>query len=330
MQDDSLNRPGASTQEAWTETPTETSPMTQYPPIEFSGQHSNQSGDTEEIDPNNLPQIVYLRGDEPYFNDFAWGAEKVMEVLGIRRSRLTQITGRELRVGRRRDGRYIRPFYRPGDVEEYLSWTRATASHKKSSETVDEAAQNLTEQAEVFSQKFSAQSEELKSLLIQGQNTQLKKLTQGVTGLQQHVLATSKAQNEVLRLAEKATESKLLGFEKLLLENQQRMVSLQEQQLQLQKATVELISRTQFLETILLEQVGQVGPKIEPKVEQKVEQKVEPESPAAENGVDPRGRPLFCKRPQKLSVGCHPARKTGRDDFSVKTGKVIFRRPISR
>jgi hypothetical protein len=103
-----------------------------------------ESGPHEKTE--NLPMVVWLTGLEPYFNEFCLDAEEVMERLSIRRSRLTQIAGKELRVGRARIDRYIRPVFRPCDVEEYKSWTRPTASHQKSSEILNEAADQLGDQ----------------------------------------------------------------------------------------------------------------------------------------------------------------------------------------
>ena len=96
---------------------------------------------------DQLPLSLWLKGDEPYFKEFSLDAEEVMQQLGIKRSRLRQISGNELRVGRKRVERYIRPFYRPDDVEKYLSWTRATASHQKSSQMLNSAAEKLSEQS---------------------------------------------------------------------------------------------------------------------------------------------------------------------------------------
>jgi hypothetical protein len=94
-----------------------------------------------------IPMIVWLRGDEPWFNQFDMDAESVMAALGIKRSRLTQISGKDLRVGRVRMDRYIRPVYRSLDVEQYLKWTRATASHQKSSDAIKIAVDQLQEQS---------------------------------------------------------------------------------------------------------------------------------------------------------------------------------------
>ena len=95
---------------------------------------------------DDFPMIVWLRGDEPWFTQFDMDAEAVMHALGIKRSRLTQISGRELRVGRVRVDRYIRPVYRSTDIEKYLTWTRATASHQKSSDAIKTAVEQLHEQ----------------------------------------------------------------------------------------------------------------------------------------------------------------------------------------
>ena len=96
---------------------------------------------------SDLPMVVWLTGDEPYFSDFKLDAEAVMGALNIKRSRLTQISGRELRVGRTRIDRYIRPMYREEDVQEYLTWTKPTATSKRSSEMVEQAAAALAEQS---------------------------------------------------------------------------------------------------------------------------------------------------------------------------------------
>lgn len=95
---------------------------------------------------DKLDMVVWLRGDEPFFNEFSLNADQVMKHLNIKRSRLTQISGKELRVGRTRIDRYIRPVYRPEDIEEYLQWTRPTASHQKSSKVLEEAAQKLSKE----------------------------------------------------------------------------------------------------------------------------------------------------------------------------------------
>lgn len=102
----------------------------------------------------SLPMIVWLRGDEPYAEDFNLDAEAAMATLGIKRSRLTQISGKELRVGRKRIDRYVRPVYRTEDIEEYQGWTRATATHQRSSSAIKEAADELRQHSQELTDTF--------------------------------------------------------------------------------------------------------------------------------------------------------------------------------
>ncbi len=108
-----------------------------------------------------LPQIVWLRGDEPYCSTFALDAEAVMQRLGIKRTRLTQISGRELRVGRIRRGRYVAPVYRAEDVEAYAAWTRPTAAHLKSSQVLEDAARALSQQGDAVAERVHDDLEHL-------------------------------------------------------------------------------------------------------------------------------------------------------------------------
>lgn len=103
---------------------------------------------------DDLPMVVWLRGDEPYGEAFTMDAEAAMEALGIKRSRLTQISGKELRVGRKRIDRYVRPVYRQEDIEEYKGWTRAPATHQRSSSALKEAADELREHSQGLTDQF--------------------------------------------------------------------------------------------------------------------------------------------------------------------------------
>ncbi len=95
-----------------------------------------------------LPMVVHLRGDEECVEDFLFDAQAAMEFLGIKRSRLTQISGKELRVGRIRQDRYVRPVYRKIDLDDYQSWTRKTASHQSSSQAIETAVEKLEGQCQ--------------------------------------------------------------------------------------------------------------------------------------------------------------------------------------
>ena len=92
------------------------------------------------MEQQQLPMVVWLRGDE---DDFVLSADETMAELNIRRSRLTQISGKELRVGRRRVDRYIKPFYRRVDVQAYKDWTRAAVTHQRSAGVVAEVISDI-------------------------------------------------------------------------------------------------------------------------------------------------------------------------------------------
>ncbi len=120
---------------------------------------------TREFEEEDLPLVLWLRGDEAICDEFTVDADTAMQMLGIKRSRLTQISGRELRVGKIRIDRYIRPVYRAIDIQNYLQWTRASVSHQKSSQAIELAAKKMDEQRETllqlleeFSQNFQEES----------------------------------------------------------------------------------------------------------------------------------------------------------------------------
>lgn len=104
-----------------------------------------------------LPKVVWLRGDEPYFHEFSLDADQAMEILGIRRSRLNQISGKELRVARARMGRYIRPVYRPIDIEQYQAWIRPSSSHVKSTDIINTAVKALEEKADILEKTLTSE-----------------------------------------------------------------------------------------------------------------------------------------------------------------------------
>jgi hypothetical protein len=158
---------------------------------------------------DDFPMIVWLRGDEPWFQQFDMDAEAVMNALGIKRSRLTQIAGKELRVGRVRVDRYVRPVFRRTDVEQYLSWTRATASHQKSSDAIKIAVDQLGRQSDLIQKTLDDVTlrftEEIKVDLhhfISGA------VSDGVTPIQQRIKAIEIAiQERVQALEENLTQS---------------------------------------------------------------------------------------------------------------------------
>ena len=112
-----------------------------------------------------LPIDLSLDGSEPYFQEFCLGADDVMKRLGIKRSRLRQISGDQLRVGRKKVDRFIRPFYRICDVNNYLEWTRASASHLKSSKVIEESTRVFNQTWEEFTSQNFARWQKFEDLL---------------------------------------------------------------------------------------------------------------------------------------------------------------------
>lgn len=114
---------------------------------------------------HDLPMIVHLQGDEDFVTEFSIDAEEAMYKLGIKRSRLTQISGKELRVGRIRVDRYVRPMYRAKDIEDYQNWTRATATHQSASQILQSSVtEMLANLKDVSSSQTHIQTERLKTL----------------------------------------------------------------------------------------------------------------------------------------------------------------------
>lgn len=128
---------------------------------EFSRQGASSLVATSSQATDALPQIVWIRGDEPYAGDFSLSVEDVMTALGIKRSRLTQISGRELRVGKTRVDRFIKSVYRQADLDEYRAWTRPTATHQKSASIVREAIDGLHEEQKAITERLAAVAQEV-------------------------------------------------------------------------------------------------------------------------------------------------------------------------
>lgn len=147
--------------------------------------------------------IVWLRGDE---EEFTLSAEDVMAVLDIKRSRLTQISGRELRVGRRRVDRYLKPFYRPADVYSYQESTRAALTRQRSAAAVSSVADDIETRHKTLLQEMSAQ---LNAAVTDTSQTLQKKLSALLLALH------SKANLAVAEDNFSQTSKILRGFENL-------------------------------------------------------------------------------------------------------------------
>ena len=149
-----------------------------------------------------LPMTVQLKGYEDYFPDFSWDAKKVMEVLGIKRSRLNQISGEELRVGKARIDRYLRPIYRPEDVQKYLEWTKPTASHKRSTNIIDQARNKLDKTSEDLKTSLLGQHDILNKEMTGLLNQTTKDITENTNAIQENLFRKLK------KLDQKAHEYK--------------------------------------------------------------------------------------------------------------------------
>lgn len=168
-----------------------------------------------------LPMTVWLRGDEPLCEEFTLDADAVMDQLGIKRSRLTQISGKQLRVGRMRLGRYLRPVYRQADVDEYLKWTRATATHLKSSSVLKDAALRLEERSEALTNRLEVLGASLPDRLRQTE----RKLSRGLV---RSVARLFQRQTRLVRRLETRLESARKGLTAKADETHTRLANLED------------------------------------------------------------------------------------------------------
>lgn len=120
----------------------------------------------EQLFSQDLPMVHIFRGDEELVSEFNQSAEKAMEILGIKRSRLNQISGRELRVAKIRTNGYVRPFYRLIDLQEYLAWSRAPVTHKRSTEVIDDVVSRLEAHAMDLKEGLSEEGNALHSTMV--------------------------------------------------------------------------------------------------------------------------------------------------------------------
>ena len=164
-----------------------------------------------------MPMCVWLRGDEDS-NDFTMTAEEVMVELNIKRSRLTQISGKELRVGRKRVERYVKPFYRHIDVLTYKEWTRASATRQRSAEIIEKAADDIEKRSE--------------RLLAKSQYTLSQNTDKSLLALQKYFASLlNKQQRATLRGSRLTQHTHLRLLRHLLVRLQKEIVTQQQQRL---------------------------------------------------------------------------------------------------
>ena len=89
---------------------------------------------------------LFLEPDSAEAHTFDCDATAAMTYLGIKRSRLTQISGRELPCARIKVDRYTRPMYRWTDVKSYHESTKTTVSYAKSQQLFETTIHTLTHQ----------------------------------------------------------------------------------------------------------------------------------------------------------------------------------------
>ena len=190
--------------------------------------------------PDDLPMVMWLRGDEPHFNDFSVDVDGAMAELGIRRSRLTQISGRELRVGKKRVDRYIRPCFRPADIAAYKSFTRATASHLKSSQVLDDVLMRLENEtgqlidkvattATQNSANFQAALEALATEFRQAQGLLLREVTDRVDSIERGLDGSLQAALQRVQANLMAVEESSAGLESKISAQNDTILSLMNQ-----------------------------------------------------------------------------------------------------
>ncbi len=173
-----------------------------------------------EYDPDHLPMQLWLRGDETIADEFQLEADAVMERLGIKRSRLTQIAGKELRVARTRRGRYVVPVFREVDVEEYLHKSRTPATHLNAKNAIEGAARDLREWGESLSDDLRKLPSEVVASLEQPLNQMFKEVSHTAVYLQTQ---TDRALHQLkqgitdeFRLAEGNAETRSHGLQKVM------------------------------------------------------------------------------------------------------------------
>jgi methyl-accepting chemotaxis protein len=150
------------------------------------------------VNVEELPLVVWLRGDESYADEFTVDAAEAMGFLNIKRSRLTQISGTQLRVARIRMGQHIRPLYRQKDLDDYANVTRAPASHQKSAklvnetiekwqDTVDEIIRSTSQCLNHLGEEIRSQNKNFQEKIVKTHARDLGKFAAELTAVSQRV-----------------------------------------------------------------------------------------------------------------------------------------------
>jgi len=217
---------------------------------------------------DQLPMIVWLTGQESWAEEFSISADEAMNALSIKRSRLTQISGKELRVGRIRIDRYIRPVYRQDDITSYLNWSRATATHKSSSKILEKAVEQLKDQgqqlhdkvqnlgANLSDQVLERLTNEISQVIIDNQEHQVKKVKNTI---EQNIIKTTS--NILPQLAQKLKNTfKPVEFELSIIDKLIKQLSHQGEQIENKTEKVrQWTGKWDSMGSILIDEIRSIG-----------------------------------------------------------------------
>lgn len=118
-------------------------PSTQQAQNHESPPHRPKQQNSQTLLSSSEIEVLYLDLHDPRAAQFDIGADEAMEALGIKRSRLTQISGRTLPCARIKIGRYVRPMYRHQDIENYRSRLRIPQSRAHAAQIIERTTRHL-------------------------------------------------------------------------------------------------------------------------------------------------------------------------------------------
>lgn len=111
------------------------------------------------------PMLTYLDHHDEEAREYNCDADEAMSILGIKRSRLTQISGKSLRCARVKMSRYTRPMFRRCDLEEYKKLLRVPQSHIASSNLITQATDELQKSARELTASLASQGGVLSKII---------------------------------------------------------------------------------------------------------------------------------------------------------------------
>lgn len=177
-------------------------------------------------------EVLYLDLHDPRAAQFDVGADEAMEALGIKRSRLTQISGRTLPCARIKIGRYVRPMYRHQDIENYRSRLRIPQSRAHAAQIIERTTSHLEKCATELTASLGRES----GVLSQSMQQNFAQFNQHQENQHQNWMAALKQiqEDHQLRWQEfseqwQQTTHKIEQCTRSMKEQEQRLRSLQQQ-----------------------------------------------------------------------------------------------------